>query len=134
MLSKTCFQSHMYKLYFQLYLWGNLISVKDIVCRNMSSKILLFIKQFGGYIFNFRQLKIVFPLRNFISRNPCSGVRGTRKTLSYDDSSASMLKCGVARWSLTTRTMVSNQWPVFQKRLVLYRKVFPDARSHHSSA
>ena len=46
----------MYKLYFQLYLWGNLISVKDIVCRNMSSKILLFIKQFGGYIFNFRDI------------------------------------------------------------------------------
>lgn len=87
----------MYKLCSQLYLWGNLISVKDVVCRNISSEMLLLIKQFCGYIFNFRQLKIVFPLRNFILRNPFSGVRGTRKTLSYNDSSASMLKCGVAR-------------------------------------
>ena len=99
----------MYKLYFQLYLWGNLISVKDIVCRNISSKILLLIKQFGGYIFNFGQLKIVFPLRNFILRNPLSGVRGTRKTLSCNHSSALMLKCGVAGWSLKSRTVISNQ-------------------------
>ena len=28
----------MYKLCSQLYLWGNLISVKDVVCRNISSE------------------------------------------------------------------------------------------------